>query len=764
MRFARLMPQCIFAHPDLTRLVAIAGAVLVLLAPWLLDRDLGIVSPTELGTDLVTKQLPNAAYIVQAWRQWGEMPLWRTTALGGIPIAGNPSMLLAYPPYWLILLFPIGWALTVYFALHLIWTGWGVYGFARRALQLSPGAALLAALMFALSAKVVAHLGGGHVDIIAAVAWLPWLWWAVYGLARRPGWLPVVGAAVAVTAQTLAHLPTLWLSALATGCWWLFVRLADRTPGALRRWLWSGFAGSGALVLAMGLSAVQIWPMLELLPFITRGAMMSSEAGQYALPVPLLVGLVLPTALAFPEWVIYAGVVTLALAPASRLAHDLTREWYFLVTLVILGTVFSLGRATPLYSLLFRVLPGMNWLRVPPRMMFLVQLAWALLAGMGCDAVRRKELRQIRVLVGWWMILVLLLGIGVAWRHRFPGVLAVPAGSVAVAMMTLLLLVGQSHVRVVRSSAPVALAVLVVLEVVVLAPQFIAEGHMSALTMPTPVINFLTSQPGRFRVYSPRGLVALAQAVVHGLETVDGNDPFQFDYYVRWANAASGCDLDAYAVSVPACASNEVDPQAYLRAQPDGPLLGVGNVRYVVADHALSQWPSLVWQSGSVRVYENPAVLPRAFVVPAVVVEADDAAALALLQARGPTAVATVSRTPEDALPAGASYHAVEVIRRTSNCIEVRADGPGWLVVGEAWAPGWRASVDGVRTEVYRTDVAFCGLPFPDGSHTVTLTYVPKGWLWGRWISLGVVMAMVVATVAMLWNRRHGAVTGAARK
>ena len=81
-------------------------------------------------------------------------------------------------PYWLIFLFPIGWAFTVHFALHLIWAGWGVYGFARRVLWLSPGAAFLSAL-FALPAKMVAHLGGGHVDTIAAVAWLPWLWWAV---------------------------------------------------------------------------------------------------------------------------------------------------------------------------------------------------------------------------------------------------------------------------------------------------------------------------------------------------------------------------------------------------------------------------------------------------------------------------------------------------------------------------------------------------------------------------------------------------------
>lgn len=756
--------QWLVMHPDLTRLVTIVGLVIVLLAPWLLDKDLAILSPTELGTDFVTKQWPNAAYIVQARQQWGEIPLWRTTALGGVPIPGNPSMLLAYPPYWLIFLFPIGWAFTFYFALHLVWAGWGIYGLARRALRLSPGAALLAALSFALSAKVVAHLGGGHIDAIAALAWLPWLWWAVDGLARRPRWLSTMGAAVAVAVQAVTHLPTLWLSALVTGCWGLYVRLADRAPGTSRRWLQSGLAGVGALAIALGLSAAQLWPMLELLPFSTRSALTLSEAGRYALPVPLLVGLVLPTALAFPEWVTYIGVVALALAPASWLARNSSRGWRFFVALVILGTVFSLGCATPLYPALFRVLPGMNWVRVPSRMMFLVQLAWALLAGMGWDAVRQANLRRIPALVGWWTVLALLSAVGALWSHWFPGILAVPISSVIVAIITLTVLVGQSRVRVAQPYTLVALAALVVFETVALAPQFIARGRISAFAVPTRAVNFLASQPGLFRVYSPRGLVSLAQAVTYGLETADGNDPFQFDHYVRWMNAASGCDLETYAVSVPACAGNEVDPAAYLRAQPDRVLLGVGNVRYVVTNHVLDQWLPLVWQSDSVRVYENPAALPRAFVAPAIAVETDDAAALTMLRSHNPTEMATVTHAPGYALLSGTSFHAAQVLNRQPNHIEVQANGPGWLVLSEVWAPSWRASVDGVQTEVYRTDVAFCGLPLSEGSHTVTLTYAPIGWAWGRWVSLSVMVITAMVTVAVLWDRHRSISTGAARK
>lgn len=741
---------------DLVLCLAIASAVLVLLAPWLVNQDLAIVSPTELGTDFITKQWPNAAYIVHNWQQWGEIPLWRRAAMAGVPIVGSPSMLLTYPLYWLIFLFPIGRAFTLYYALHLIWAGWGVYGFARSVLKLSAGAALLAALTFTLSAKIVAHIGGGHIDIIAAVAWLPWLWWAVDGLARRPSWLSVMGTATAIAAQALTHLPTAWLSALVVGCWALSIRLADRAPGALRRWRGSVLAALGALLLAIGLSLVHIGPMLELLPLSTRGGMTLSEATQHALPIPLLLGLVLPTALAFPEWVIFAGVVTLALAPVSWLTRRSTRGWYFFAALIILGLIISLGRATPLYSVLYYILPGMKWIRVPSRMIFLVQLAWAFLAGMGYEALTRIEVRRASPLVGWWITLLVLIAIGAAWTYWMPGALAIPVGIVVITTMTLVVLVGQSRLREKRPYASLLLAVLVMFESLILAPQFIAQAQVSALAQPTPLVDFLQSQTGHFRSYSPRGLISLAQAVAHEMETVDGNDPFQLDHYVRWTNAASGCTLEGYAVGVPACTSNEVDPEAYLRAQPDGTLLSIGSVRYVVTNHVLSQWTSLVWQSGPERVYENSAALPLAFVVPTVATETDDDTALQLLQTHGPTVVATVPDPLIETMVPGKVYRAAQVIHRTANRIEVQAEGPGWLVLSEVWTPGWQALVDGTPSRVYRTDVAFSGLAIPDGPHTITFRYAPTGWVWGRWISLGTVVVVALVTLVMLWKRRCG--------
>lgn len=693
--------------------LSITAAVLILLAPWLFDVNAAIVSPSELGSDLITKQWPNAAYIVRAWQETGELPLWRTAALGGVPIVGNPSMLLAYPPYWLIFLFPIGWAFTLYFALHLIWAGWGVYGLARRVIGLSPGAALLAALAFILSAKVIAHMGGGHVDVLAAVAWLPWLWQAADRLARQPSWPSVAWAAVAIAAQVVVHLPTLWMSGFVAVCWWLAVCLSDREGRSVGRWLRCVVAGLATLALTVGLAAVQIWPMLELLPLSTRGALTLAEATQYALPSPLLIGLLFPTALAFPEWVIYPGAVTLALAPASWLARRRVRGWVFLVAVVVGGVVFSLGRATPLYPVLFRLLPGLAWLRIPSRAMFLVQMSGALLAGMGWDGVRLLA-RRVPALVVWWIALLLLLAVGVAWTFVAPGVLAVSAGSLIVAVVAVAVLVWRSERAWLRSGALVAL---VLVEALILSPWLIDRQPITLLTSPSPVVRFLAAQERPFRVYSTRGQVSLIEAVAQGLETADGNDPFQFNHYVAWMNAASGCRATGYSVSVPTCAGSEVDPQAHLQARPDGAQLAWGNVRYVVTDHAIPQWEPPLWQSGALRVYENTAFLPRAVVV------------------------------EDNAI----DPQAARVTRWTPNRIAVEAQGPGELVISQVWAPGWRAAVDGAAVTLQRSHGAFCGLSLPAGFHTVELNYAPTGWVWGRWVSLA---ALVGVSAGSLWSGR----------
>jgi hypothetical protein len=142
-------------------------------------------------------------------------------------------------------------------------------------------------------------------------------------------------------------------------------------------------------------------------------------------------------------------------------------------------------------------------------------------------------------------------------------------------------------------------------------------------------------------------------------------------------------------------------------------------------------------------------------VVPKVALEKDNKVALDILRERGPKVVATVASNPQKPIPIGIAYQEAEVIRQAPHRLTINANGPGWLVLSEPWAPGWRASVDGVSVEVYRTDVAFCGLPISKGSHKVVLVYAPRGWILGRWFSLSAIAVVIVITVLCSLARKN---------
>jgi hypothetical protein len=55
--------------------------------------------------------------------------------------------------------------------------------------------------------------------------------------------------------------------------------------------------------------------------------------------------------------------------------------------------------------------------------------------------------------------------------------------------------------------------------------------------------------------------------------------------------------------------------------------------------------------------------------------------------------------------------------------------GEGFLVLAEQYYPGWKAYVDGSRTEIYETNALLRGVVVPGGRHTVEFRYRPYGLL-----------------------------------
>jgi hypothetical protein len=288
------------------------------------------------------------------------------------------------------------------------------------------------------------------------------------------------------------------------------------------------------------------------------------------------------------------------------------------------------------------------------------------------------------------------------------------------------------------------------------------------------------ARPGDGRVldYTTEGVGSLLGngcplALVRGIETPRGLNGLDVRWYREYVQAVAGerGEVRAYTTYGFAELPNvlPVNPALF-------DLLGV---RYVVAPPniplAPAGWPrvaddpgpmSFNLNTGGTRllppqlVHENPAALPRAFIVPeAARMPADVLTGLTATDLRN-----RVLLTTDDPLPpsAGGAFRPAEVADYRANRVAVRLpDGPGgFLVLADVWYPGWVCRVDGVPVPVHRANHAFRAVAVPAGAREAVFTYEPASVRVGGRVSAAALAALALLVLGRagmtLANRRPG--------
>jgi hypothetical protein len=579
---------------------------------------------------------------------------------------------------------------------------------------------LLAALTVMLAPKALAHLASGHVGLYFAWAWLPWVLWAVRRLAKRHGPGDVATAAAAAAMLILADVRLGFYGGLAAAGYWI-INLKSQISNLKSQ----AVLAVGTVLLVGALVAVQMVPLAAVSGRLNRGGLALEESGIASLPPSYLVGLLVADHGGFQETMTYVGAVGLLLALFGLVRWQGRERWWW-GGLALAAVIYSLGTNTPLYGLLYRVLPPLGWLRGPARAWFLVVLAVAVLAARGLTQLEEtrsfgktgflKRCWTDRVAVGLAGA-TLAGGIGGIVR-RLPANVVVAAVIWPLAGMLAALRAGGRLRRALFVGAVLALALADLFYVgstlyrVRPASEVLAEGEAAAA--------WLAQRPGRFRVYSPSYSIPQHTGAVYGLEMADGVDPFQLAEYVDFMRAATGVDLPGYGVTVPAfpeVRQGEDMLLAHRDVAPDLRLLGLLNVRYLAAAYPM-QTDGLVplGERGGVYLYRNERALPRAFVV-----QGESAWSGSVSEAR--------------------------VTRWTPNRVQVEAEGPGLLVLSEVYDPDWRAHVDGEVVEIARVEGILRGVYLEEGPHQVLFTYWPSGLTAGISMTVAGVVCMVLLWV-----------------
>ncbi len=253
-----------------------------------------------------------------------------------------------------------------------------------------------------------------HIGAIMAVAWMPLAWLAVWKLRQRchPGWIAALAAALGMA--VVGGFPQPTLAVYISTVVWALVLAALRL--ARFRVLASTALGCG---LGLALSAVVFIPTAQLTAHSVaayRAGWLGAGGGLYWQSFVSLI---------FPNYghaldrvgfngpgdstflYLYCSLAGLALA-IYALARRHTRITALAAAMAIFGAVFMLGENTPIWRLLYPLLPTRIRIGIHPEYTYCILiLAVAALAALGMDSLRAPN--------SWKIALGLIVAADLFW-------------------------------------------------------------------------------------------------------------------------------------------------------------------------------------------------------------------------------------------------------------------------------------------------------------------------------------------------------------
>ncbi|MGZ5969682.1 MAG: hypothetical protein ACXWP4_18545 [Polyangiales bacterium] len=686
--------------------------VLAILVPYhrLTTMQGMIVTDDRILSDVFGAEFParvEAARLLRA----GELPSWTPNLCTGYPLLAGG----VFPDPLSVATFrfmPPVVALNVFLLTTLIVAALGAYALSLR-FGASTTGATLSGLAFSWSGYMVCQLK--HLGVVSTVCWLP------VGLllldralsfeesipfVRRA--LRLVPFTLVLAVQWLSNFPqSAYISTLAYGAFALahaIVHLRKRARRDAFVLLASVF---GCVLLAIACAAASLLPTRELgalssrrggVPFEFATILSYDPRDILTFFVPYANGDISDLSYRshglFWENYGYVGLFTMCLAIFAAVRAVRRFHVLFLVIAAVLAYLVVLGPATPFFKIVFTIVPGMNNFRFPTRFLVVVDLAIAILGGIG-----------LTELEAW------LTAKKTADHARW--------AAMAIVGMT----AGDLIFHQLRQN-PIADA--------------------KTWLAPPASARFLAAQRGHFRIYT------LKHRMTHTLawQAAKGWSDLA-PYYAQRELLEPNTNLfwglgttDCYAGLLPQSTSimwgefgliekmHGREQDLLLTSEPFFRQLALSATRYLVSPWRVETGGAeLVFEAPPAHVYRIPA-LPRSFIVRNAIHVDDPRAAADKLVAPDfdltTQVVLELGRSiPPPPASSGPREGTVKFVseRATEIVLEAESKDGGWLVLADTWYPGWHAEVDGAEQPIARANGRHRAVALAPGAHRIRWWY-----------------------------------------
>jgi hypothetical protein len=609
-----------------------------------------------------------------------------------------------------------------------------------------------------------------NLPISTTLAWVPWLLAAAEYWLKQPSSARAVLLAIPAALLVFAGYPQLTHGTIV----YLLVSLlaqplqCDGRAFVARHWRPLLASGLLALVLAIGLAAIQLLPLFELarLSHRSQGTIVLFDG--FIAPAFYLKGLFyfylgddsqginMPN-LANTAVLMLAGLILFFRTPARILGHALGTFLLFNL---------ALGSASPLFRLLYEyhLIPGLHFFRGMQMYFPLAVAGFAVVAAFMLDALSgdlRPALRE------WLARNPIAAGIALAayggslaflCHHYYSPIytlLNLLAPLLMVMLYPLSALLGK------RRWFPLLAVLVLTLDVLILRMHAIHFFDRQIADQPQ-VIRSIAAELDLQDYHVMDGSSGLAMVFLASTNPavepsyrrmIEALCPFPsaMQWRIPSINGVLALPLSRRAMLDPVLTA-EVDGTQGNR--PGLRLIDILGIRYVSRDAAVAN-PSLPLYSHDVEhkvfIYRNPAAKPRFQVYwDARAVENPEEALSGLQATRSETLF--LERPPTGNLvlpgpcPACSSPTAtVEVLEAKAVRYRVNVDVPrdAWLFLADANYPGWQATVNGVKQPVYSAQVLGKAVRLKAGRNEVIIRFVPWSFYLGAALS-GLTLLLVL--------------------
>ena len=557
-----------------------------------------------------------------------------------------------------------------------------------------------------------------------------------------------------------------------------------------------------ALLVAAGLTCFQTLPFLEFLRHTSRPGMGFNEASMWSLPPYALLDLFMPY---FSEsdylyknywtrqsWLLiyYMGIFTLVCAFIS-LKFDVKKRRQAFFYILALGIVIAFGRYTPIYYLMYKVMPGFELSRYPIKFFFMVAFSLAVLAGMGLDHYRinifsQKPLgRFLRMFLGIacagsFLYLILNLDFkritGFLYSKAlsvFPGfsgkepelfqIIFVGAYNLKRAIgyfifLGLLMFLPLSRKARLGVVIPVLLCVSI-LDIFSANKQVYRNMDIGEYSDAGPTVEFLKEDQGLFRTFNSPATIRqnvfiperdYFEGVRSAKERMASNRNVSFGIY------------SAYGYGSLYNKRNEklIEAVVDMDSPDENNILTLLNVKYVISPKDfIAEGYSLAKKGNKANIYKNENVLPRAFLADRIVVIKDETKILERLKSKDFNPAREVILDEDPVLALHIRHYAlrenVDIAQYSPGKVIINAQvsASKFLILSDTYYPGWKAYVDGRRAKIYRADYILRAVHLMPGKHTVEFIYDPFSFKLGAGISLLTALLLLIIMVTLSSKR-----------